>query len=178
MTYAVAHILAAIIFVELFREYFSKKGKKFPRYYILIAAIGGILPDLDFALYYILYFFGFGYEQIHRTFAHTLFIPIILALAGILIYRIGIKNKKIKNMKLSGILIILAAGSLIHIILDATFSGSIMPLYPIIDYSIGLNLIGNLPEHISETILMSLDAALLIFWIFWMEFKLKISKYF
>ena len=77
MPHAVAHVLIAIISIELFREYILKDKKKLPRYYILIAALGGVLPDLDILLYYILYFFGFSFEQIHRTFLHTLFIPLI-----------------------------------------------------------------------------------------------------
>ena len=78
MPYAVTHVLAAIILVELFREYIIKDNRKFPRYYILIAAIGGIIPDLDIGLVYIMHFFGFAVEQIHRTFLHSIFIPLIL----------------------------------------------------------------------------------------------------
>ncbi len=180
MPFTVTHVLAAIILVELFREYVIKNNKKFPRYYILIAAIGGIIPDLDIALFYALYPFGFAFEQIHRTFFHTIFIPLILFAIGFATLKFDIKSKTVrrKHLKLPGIFIILAATSLLHLILDATIAGTIMPLYPFSNFEIGLNLISIFPEEIRMTALLTLDAILLFFWIFWMEFKLKIDDYF
>ena len=58
MAYAVTHMLIAMFAVELFRKFIIKYNKKFPRYYILIAAIAGLIPDLDIAAYYGLYSFG------------------------------------------------------------------------------------------------------------------------
>mgnify|MGYP001563750245 CR=1 FL=1 len=180
MPFAVTHILTAVILIELFRNYFVKDNKKFPRYYILIAAIGAIIPDLDIAAYYILSFFSFTFDQIHRTFLHTLFIPLILFLVGLASLKIEIWRAKLGkyHMKLSNILFIFAFGSFLHLILDAIIVGQIVLLYPFSDFSIGLNLINYLPSEIQGTALLSLDAALLLFWLFWMEFKLKISSYF
>ncbi|MFA4953054.1 MAG: metal-dependent hydrolase [Candidatus Pacearchaeota archaeon] len=180
MPFAVTHILAAVILIELFRNYFVKNNKRFPRYYIIIAAIGAIIPDLDIGVYYILSFFGFTFDQIHRTFLHTLFIPLILFLIGLISLRIEIWRAKLGryHMKLSTALFIFAFGSLLHLILDAIIIGQIILFYPFSNFSIGLNLINYLPSGIQGTALLSLDAALLLFWIFWMEFKLKISNYF
>jgi len=180
MPYATTHILIAIILIELFREYVIKNNYKFPRYYILIAAIGGILPDLDVGAYYLLYFFGFSFEQVHRTFLHSLFFPLILFLIGIFIYYTGIKNSEIRkrHLKLSTIFFILSAGSLLHLILDAVFWGQIVPFYPLMNYSIGFNLVEFFPEGFRSTIAPVIDAILMMFWLFWMEFKLKISNYF
>jgi len=180
MPFATTHILVAIILVELYRDYFVKNNKKFPRYYILIAAIGAIIPDLDFALYYILYFFGFSLEQIHRTFLHTLFIPLILFLIGIFFWKLEIKHKQFakKHITLPTTFFILSAMSLLHLILDFTLAGSVMPLYPFSNYTIEINLIEFFPLAWQETILPVLDAVLLLLWIFWMEFKLKINNYF
>lgn len=180
MPYATTHILVAIILIELFREYYFKDNKKFPRYYILIAAIGTIIPDLDIGFYYILYFFGFSLEQVHRTFLHTIFVPLILFLIGMSIMTLKIKNSEFgkRHITLHATFFILSAGSLLHLILDAIITGSITPLYPFSDYSIGLNLINIFPEAWREIIPPTLDAILLIFWLFWMEFKLKISDYF
>ena len=55
--------------------------------------------------------------------------------------------------------------------------GSAMPFYPVSACLISLDLISKVqfPEGI---ILVGIDTVLLFFWIFWMEFKLKISEYF
>ncbi|MDP2628717.1 MAG: metal-dependent hydrolase [Nanoarchaeota archaeon] len=180
MPLATTHILVAIILIELFRNFFVKDNKKFPRYYILIAALGGIIPDLDIAGYYVLSLFGFTFEQIHRTFFHTIFIPLILFLIGIFIYQTKMKSKEFgkRHINLHTTFFILAAGSLLHLILDATLSGYIIPFYPFSSFSVGLNIIKLFPTAWQSLILPTLDGILLIFWIFWMEFKLKISDYF
>ena len=180
MPYVVTHVLSAIIVIELFREFFIKDNKKFPRYYILFAAIGGIIPDLDIAAYYILYFFGFTMQQLHRTFLHSIFIPLGLLLIGLFIYKTGIKSSKIRkrHMKLSTIFFILSIGTMIHLTLDAIIAGAIMPFYPLTNFSIAFNLINIIPEGLQNSFLEVLDATLLIFWVIWMEFKLKITDYF
>lgn len=180
MPYTATHILIVIILVELFREYVIKNNKKFPRYYILIAAIGAIIPDFDVLVYYVTYFFGASLEQVHRTFLHTLFIPLILFSVGLFAYFNKLKNSKLGklHMHLPTIFFLFAFGSFIHLILDALVSGKIIPFYPFLEYSIGINLIKIFPEEWEWIILPSLDTLMLIFWLFWMEFKLKISDYF
>jgi membrane-bound metal-dependent hydrolase YbcI (DUF457 family) len=180
MPYATTHILLAIILIEIFREYFIKDNRKFPRYYILFAAIGGIIPDLDIGAFYIMNFFGFSINQIHRTFFHTIFIPLALFLIGILIYYTKLKNSEISkhHMNLSVIFFILSGGAVLHLILDSILAGQIIPFYPFSTLKIGLNLIKFAPINLQELIAPTIDAILLIFWIFWMEFKLKISDYF
>ncbi|MBI2628988.1 metal-dependent hydrolase [Candidatus Pacearchaeota archaeon] len=182
MPYAATHILAAIIIAELFRDYIIRDNKKFPRYYILIAAIGGILPDFDFAIFYILSLLGFGFsiEEIHRTFLHTLFVPLLLFLAGFITMTFKVKLKEISkhHLKIPIVFYILAIGSLLHLILDATFLGEITPFYPFSSFSIGLNMLYTLPLSWRNSFLPALDGALLVLWILWLEFKLKISNYF
>src|SRR3989344_5257184 len=78
MPYAVTHFLVPVIIASILRDYFYRKsGKKFPLHYILIAGLAGVAPDLDIALFWILRPFGFTLEQLHRTFAHALILPII-----------------------------------------------------------------------------------------------------
>ncbi len=180
MPYAATHILGAIILAELFRGYFIKDNKKFPRYYILAAAIGGIIPDLDIGAYYLLYFFGFSYDQIHRTFLHTIFVPIALFSAGVFFLKTGIKSSEIRkrHLRLSTLLFIFAGGSILHLILDSILAGYIIPLYPLAYYSLGLNIVSSLPEGFRGIIAPTIDGILILFWVFWMEFKLKISDYF
>ncbi len=180
MPYAITHILAVIILVEIFRDFFVKNNKTFPRYYILIAAIGAIIPDLDIAAYYILYFFGFTFDQIHKTFFHTLFIPIILFLIGFASLKINFKSQRTKKMhlKISTIFFIFSFGASIHILLDSIFDNNLMLFYPISNFSAGFNLVSVFPKELRWLILPTLDGILLLFWIFWMEFKLKINDYF
>jgi membrane-bound metal-dependent hydrolase YbcI (DUF457 family) len=180
MPFATTHILITIILVELYRDFFIKDNKKFPRYYILIAAIGAIIPDLDVVLFLVLSSFGFTIQQLHRMFSHTIFVPLILIILGIFAQELKLKNKEFgkRHITLPMTFYILAFGSLIHLILDSTIAGAIMPLYPFNTYSIGLNLVELFPIAWQELVLPGLDAALLLFWISWMEFKLKISNYF
>ncbi|MBS3092739.1 metal-dependent hydrolase [Candidatus Pacearchaeota archaeon] len=182
MPYAATHILAAILLAELFRHYVIKNNKIFPRYYILIAAIGGILPDFDFGIFYTLSLFGFGFsiEEIHRTFLHTLFVPLLLFIIGFIAMIFNVKLKEISkhHLKIPIVFYILAIGSLLHLILDATFFGEITPFYPFSSFSVGLNILYTLPLSWRGSFLPALDGVLLVLWILWLEFKLKISNYF
>ena len=180
MPYAVTHILVAIILIELFRGYFIKDNKKFPRYYILIAALGGILLDLDYALVFILYPFGFTLEQIHPTYSHILLIPFVLFIAGVVIARLKIKNHGLgkRHMTLPAVFYILSATTLLHILLDFIFFGKLALFYPFSIQTFGLYSILLIPEELRATFLASLDAILLAFWIFWLEFKVRVRDYF
>ena len=170
MPYTTTHVLVAIIAIELFRAYFFKDNKKFPRYYILIAAIAGILPDLEYI---------FQLPDLHRGFLHSLFFPLILFFIGMFILKSGVKINWVRkrHLKLSFIFFIFAAGSLLHIFLDVVIRDGGMLFYPFSYVVYGLNLVSLFP--FSETlVLIGLDTVLLFFWIFWMEFKLKVDDYF
>ncbi len=65
-------------------------------------------------------------------------------------------------------------GTFIHLILDATLSGSIKPFYPLSYYEFGLNIIKN---NLEGTLLPGLDAILLFIWLIHLELKHKISDY-
>jgi len=171
MPYTTTHVLVAIIAIELFREYFFKNNKKFPRYYILIAAIAGVFPDIE-------YLIRLSYHE--RFFLHSLFVPLIFALLGLFALRLKINSKYLgkKHMNLSFVLFIFAAGSLIHLGLDAIFVETLMPFYPISEYAIGFELVSKIKSNYQELVLPIVDALLLFFWIMWMQFKLKIDDYF
>ncbi|MEN7982254.1 MAG: metal-dependent hydrolase [Nanoarchaeota archaeon] len=179
MAYAVTHMLVAIVAVELFRKFVVKNNKIFPRYYILVAAIAGLIPDLDIAAYYVLYFFGFTLEQVHRTFMHSAFIPLGLSLIGLFIYKTGIRHPELRkrHLKLSTIFFIFAIGTIIHLILDMIY-GKIPPLYPFIQTTIGLGLLHKFPKALQELISATIDGILFLGWLMWLQFKLKIDNYF
>lgn len=181
MAQAVMHILVAVILIELYREFFVKDSRNFPRYYVLAAVIGGILPDFDFLVYYLQYpFFGFAYEQIHRTYFHSLWLPLTLLIIGILYWHSGLKNiwLRKRRMNMKTIFFILAAMSLLHLILDSLFWGSVFPFYPLTSIELGLNLLTYFPEDMLGLILPTIDGILLVLWILWMQFKLRIPDYF
>jgi len=180
MPLIVTHVLVGIILIELYRNFFVKDNRKFPRYYILMMAIACIIPDLDYLAFYILYFFGFTIEQVHRTFLHTFFLPAIFFIIGGLIYFLKLKYSYFgkKHIHLSTIFFIFGFGCLIHLLLDMTFSGQIMPFYPLSKYAVGLNLIQYVPSGLQGLIAPTIDAVLLFFWICWLEFKLKVTRYF
>lgn len=175
MPQAVTHFLIPVILLELFREFFVKKKKSFPVHYIFIGGLAGLLPDLDIAVYYFLSFFGFTIQEVHRTFSHNLFVPLIFVLLGLFFSKF--KNKELgeHHLKLSKIFFVIAFGIFIHLFLDVTISGMVMPFYPFSTLTIGLNLISIMPHPWQSTILPTLDAIMLILWMIYLEVKHKIS---
>jgi len=139
--------------------------------------VAGLLPDIDVAVYYVLYFFGFTMSQIHRTFSHNLFAPLIFVGLAIISYRFKSEKLGEHHLKLKNIFLVIAFGIFIHLILDGVVAGVIMPFYPFSSFSWGLNLINLAPIAWRNSILPSLDAALLILWLIHLEIRHKISSF-
>jgi membrane-bound metal-dependent hydrolase YbcI (DUF457 family) len=177
MPQAVTHFLIPVILLELFRYFFVKNKKSFPIHYIFIGGLAGLLPDLDIAAYYALSFFGFTIQEVHRTFSHNLFFPMIFVILGLIFYNFKTKGLGEHHLKLRNIFFVIAFGIFIHLLLDAVLSGGIMPLYPISNYTFGLNLIALLPPLWQATIMPTLDAILLILWMISLEMRHKISRF-
>ncbi|MCM8774635.1 MAG: metal-dependent hydrolase [Candidatus Omnitrophica bacterium] len=177
MPQAVTHILIVIVLVSLIRDYFIKDKKKFPLHYVLIAGLGGLLPDIDIALFWILHFFGYSFDSVHRTFTHTLFFPLVFLLLGFIFWRVRIRGLGKHHLKLHTIFLMIGLGVFIHLILDVTLSGGVRPLYPFIFAGYGLNLVSLLPEPLEKIALPCLDAALLVLWLVYLEVKHKISEF-
>ncbi len=177
MPNAVTHFIITVILLELFRHFFIKDKKSFPIHYVFIGGLAGLLPDLDVIAYYALSFFGFTYQEVHRTFLHTLFVPLFFLVSAVPFY--NFKNKRLgkHHLKLRNILLVIAFGVLIHLILDATIDGAIMPLYPLFDFTVGLNLVKLLPSMWQGTIISALDAGILILWMVSLEVRHKISHF-
>lgn len=177
MPHAVTHVLIAIILLEVYRDYRVKNKKAFPLHYVLIGGLAGLLPDLDIVAYYLLYFFGFTLQELHRTFSHNLFVPLVFVLLSVVSY--GFKNKKLgeHHLKLRNIFLVIAFGSFVHLSLDALVIGGIVPFYPLSNFSIGLNLIKFVPVAWQESFIPAIDAALLILWLISLEVRHKISSF-
>lgn len=154
MPYAVTHVLIALIVADLISHYTKYKLKL---YHILICGIAGLIPDLDVIVYWFLYFVaGISWDEVHRLFSHTLLLP-----AAFFILRYVFKKARI-------IFNMLALGTFIHLVLDFTLSGFIRPFYPLSKLTLGLNIISKSEFGIS--ILLSLDAIILVLWL-WHEVK-------
>jgi len=177
MPQAVTHVLVPLVLIGLFRDYFIKDKKSFPLHYVLIAGIAGLIPDLDIVAYYLLSFFGYTLNEVHRTFSHNVFIPLIFLILGFAF--LGIKNKELgkHHLKVSTIFFLAGFGSLVHILLDAIFAGYIMPFYPFFIFKIGLNIVQYAPEAWRDSIIPSFEAGLLVIWLVYMEIKHKISDF-
>lgn len=179
MPQAVTHVLVPIILLSIFRHIYQKKtNKKFHLQYVLIGGLAGIIPDLDIPVFWVMHYFGYSFEQIHRTFLHTIFIPVIfLALAFISKYSVKWKIGRNK-LSIAVILVLCAFGSIMHLVLDATLAGYIRPLYPFSNLLIGTGFPFTVfPEHMALMLLATLDGALFILWILYLELKHKISDF-
>jgi membrane-bound metal-dependent hydrolase YbcI (DUF457 family) len=174
MPHAVTHVLIVVVLLELFRHYIIKKKETFPLHYIIIGGIAGLIPDFDVLVYYAS---NLPLNEVHRTFSHTLFFPVLFVILGFASY--GLKNKKLgnKHLKIRNIFFVIAFGIFMHLVLDMLLAGSIMPVYPVLDYNFGLNLIGLFPLNWQASIMPSLDALLLIVWMISLELRHKMSKY-
>ena len=128
MPYAVTHILVPLLLVALIRDFYFKK--KFSLHYVLIAGIAGILPDLDIAAFWVLYFFNFTFEQIHRTILHSLSIPLLFLLISILFKKMNLPAIGRHKLKLNIIFLMIAFGSFTHLILDSITGELIAPFWP------------------------------------------------
>ena len=92
MPQAVTHLLVPLVIGSWIKDWYESRRKKrrFPLHYVLIAGLGGILPDFDIAVFWILHWFGFTLESVHRTFTHTIFLPFLFFVFYFIFYNIKI----------------------------------------------------------------------------------------
>jgi len=175
MPHAVTHFLIPLILLGLFQDIFIRNKKSFPIHYVFIGGLAGLLPDFDIALYYLMSFFGFMIQEIHRTFSHTFFVPLIFILLGLIFW--NFKNKKLRkhNMKLRTIFFVIAFGVFMHLLLDSIISGVIRPFYPLSNLVVGINLVSFLPAQWQNSVVPAIDAIFLISWMIYLEVTRKIS---
>lgn len=167
MPNAVAHVLVAMFVAEIIRQFVVKK--KFSSVYVLVAGIAGLFPDIDIMIYWVLSFFTqVPLADVHRQFTHTIFVPLLFLVVAIIVYQS-------RQMFLT--LSMVALGCFIHILLDGALSGGIMPFYPLTNYVFNLNLISNIFGAVGNTVLIGLDAILLVLWLIY-EYRRHYIKQF
>ncbi len=183
MPQAVAHILIPMLAVSIFRDFFlnKKKRKNFPLHYALIAGLGGVLPDIDIIISIFLNLSGTYNWDIHKTFTHSLFFPIIFLALFLITKPINAKARLCNigkhKLKLSTIFLMLFLGIFAHIFLDAFFGEMAYFLYPFSLTDYGINLFGYLPYSIQSLAPAVLDGILLVVWLLYLELKHKISDF-
>lgn len=183
MPQAVTHILIPILIISIFRDFYLRKKEKknFPLHYVLFAGLGGVLPDIDIPLSFLLNFLGIPEWNIHKTFTHSLFFSLIL-FALFLIFIHSHEKAKVCNLgrhklKLSTIFLMLAVGVTTHILLDSIGGEQAYFFYPISEQNYGINLFGYLPRDLRSFAPPTLDGILLVLWIIYLELKHKISDF-
>jgi membrane-bound metal-dependent hydrolase YbcI (DUF457 family) len=165
MTLAVTHILLPMILVDLVRDHvFKMKKQILPNKYVLIAGLAGLAPDIDIPIS----IFIFHDLKIHRTFTHSIWIPIALFAAFVICYYLKKKNY-------SKFFLMCFIGISMHIILDFYLSGYVSLFLPLSDTIYGLNI---LPVDQAYLIYSAIDAVLLFGWIIHEELEHKISDFF
>lgn len=173
MPLAVTHVLVPLISTELLRDSSKSARKWLSRRMVFIAGIAGLVLDSDVVLYNLLLFLGRDIGG-HRVLFHNIWIPLSFLGFFALFYYGG---KKESQKTFGKIFLMLFLGTSMHLILDAVLTGEVMPFFPLDTTSVDLNLIQYLPiPHL--TTLVSLDAVLLIYWLWHEEMHQKIKDYF
>lgn len=179
MPLAVTHVLVPIIILDIFRDHAMKGGMKarirkiITNRFVLLAGFAGLLPDLDVPLFSGLELLGYQIESSigHRLFFHNIWIPMSFLGFFTLLHFV------LRQEKFGRVFLILAFGFSMHLILDAVVVGTIMPLFPLSAAEVGLSIAKFLPVNIT-TAMVSLDALLLLFWLWHEEMEHKIKDYF
>ncbi|MBI3334096.1 metal-dependent hydrolase [Candidatus Pacearchaeota archaeon] len=181
MPYAVTHILVPLLAVALWRDYYLRKSDKrsFPLHYVLLAGLGGIIPDLDIALFWLLQLAGIDASvwSIHKTYLHSFIIPLIfLGIAGIT-HSLRFSALGKHKLKLSVIALMFVIGSFTHVSLDLLLGEPFSPFLPFHEQQLGFSFFSLLPEPVQGLFYPTLDAALLIVYLIYLEWKHKISDF-
>jgi membrane-bound metal-dependent hydrolase YbcI (DUF457 family) len=149
------------------------------------------MPDMDMPLFTALERFGAISSSTvgHRIIFHNIWLPLgFLLFAAFFAYvwpslRHG-RNRKYRqgrSLAFAKVFLLLAVGWMLHLTLDAVLTGEIMPFYPVNDYLVNWNTIGAFADATGIpqlTLLVSLDALLLLFWLWHEEFTHRIRDYF
>jgi len=170
MPLAVTHVLTSIISVDLYRDYVAKHKKYFTLHTVFLAGLFGLLPDIDVPLGMIANFFQFSVPILlqHRGITHTPFFALLFLIPGIILW-------KKKKHKYAVYFFVATFAILLHIFLDFFIaeagSRGIMWLFPFSLESWKLTLIN------MEGIPRTLDAIILLGWLWHEEIKHKISDF-
>jgi len=183
MPYAVTHILIPIFIVAIFRDFYLSKDakRKFPLHYVLLAGLGGALPDIDIPISMALNLMGFVSWDIHRTFTHSLSFAGIFFLLFLILAPVKeearICNITRHKLKLNLIFLMLAIGVVSHLLLDSFFGEVAYFFYPFTNIAYKADILPFFPLEWRDKLMPTLDGILLVVWIFYLEVKHRISDF-
>jgi hypothetical protein len=174
---ATTHVIIPLVIVDFIRDYFLKHKHRrlIPRRYVLFVGLGGILPDIDIALAYLLNFLAIEVPRMlrHGRITHSMFIPLLLfVVAGFLWSGTQFSKGPAKKKHHSWFLVttLIAIGILSHILLDG-FAGDTTPYYPLSQAAaFGV-------QRINTQLMISIDAMILLVWLFHEEWRHNIRKF-
>ena len=172
MPLAVTHVIATIIFLDLYRDYVAKKKGYFTLHTILIAGIGGLLPDMDVPINWMLNSFGYTSEIMqHGGVTHTPLFAFLFLIPGIYLW----KKKKHRH---AVYFLVITFGILLHIFLDYLIGGGayegIMWFFPFSLQAWKIHILFALNLY---DIPAAIDAIILVLWLWHEEVKHKIADF-
>jgi membrane-bound metal-dependent hydrolase YbcI (DUF457 family) len=169
MALAVTHVLLTILLVDLYRDYVTKHRKYFTIHTLFVAGIGGLLPDIDIPLSQVLGYFGYYNSLLdHSGVTHTIFFGLIFLIPAFIL----LMKKKHKE---STYFFVISFGVLFHLFLDIVVNeGSYMLFWPLTTSLFGFTQFAVLGLNGSQ---VSLDAIILILWLYHEEVKHKIKDF-
>ena len=160
MVFAVTHVILTIVLVDIFRHYLSKHKKKylFPRWYLIVAGIGGLLPDIDIVVNW------FYSNVIHGDF-HLFWVGLVFFALAALFWK-----KKKHHVDWGLFFLLLSIGWMFHLFLDC-LGGGYKFFLPFSDALF-------CKEWIPSLYFPHLDAVILLLWLIHEEWAKKIKDYF
>ncbi|MDA1196783.1 MAG: metal-dependent hydrolase [Nanoarchaeota archaeon] len=169
MPQAVAHVLFAIILLDLIRDYALKDRKKLPLHFIFIGGVAGLLPDADIPVYWLLKnVLGLQVEWFHRTLTHSILLPVTTLIITLVLLQL---TKK-KNFQL--FFAVITFGFATHILLDGILTDYIPLFYPFSQAQYGLNLLRNLGW---PSLVEGIDAIILLVWLWDLDRRHQLRDY-
>lgn len=160
MPQAVVHFVIPIVLGVLIWKIYTK-NKPLSLICALALGMGGILPDIDYAVFWPLYSLGIVSDlaAVHRTYTHSLFFPFLLFIAGLVLVKTRIT---LKGSNIGLLTMLLSAGSLVHMVLDALISGYVMPFYPLSLMEMGTGLLDSIGEELRHDVIATLDGIVFV----------------
>ena len=171
MTYAVTHFVVGMLAARLLaKKCFKLKDL---RWISFVGGIGGVLPDFDFAWYYLKKFFSLSISLsqnhlAHRTLTHSLVFALFFLILALIFY-------KKKNIFMA--LIVISLGVTTHIALDFLTANNLTIFYPISDMTSGFDIVPGNTYYDKTKFIATLDAVIFLAWICWVFFKKKLTDF-
>ncbi|HLC47354.1 MAG TPA: metal-dependent hydrolase [Candidatus Nanoarchaeia archaeon] len=171
MPFAVTHVLLTIILLDLYRDYFSKHKRYFTIHTLFIAGVAGLLPDIDIVLDWFIDAVKAPVIFLHGYITHTIIFGLIFLIPAFIFWKRGYHKRAMYFF-------VICYGVLFHILLDVVIGGGAkdgaMLLWPL---SVEMFKVHALIRLQIPNLMISIDAIILLLWLYHEERKHKISDF-